>query len=86
MALKVTWVLDEIRLLVLKVYSIVEVHKVYEYQVSQHDPQRGAAGFLNNTMIVQERQGSLVNKLIVCNVLRVRTDTLATFILVKALI
>ena len=40
-----TWVLDEIRLDVKKGYKLVEVHEVYEYQVTQYDPQTGTGGF-----------------------------------------
>ena len=40
-ALKGTWVLTEIRLAVKKGYKLVEVHEVYEYLVTQYDPQTG---------------------------------------------
>ena len=44
MALIGTWVLDEIRLAVQKGYELVEMHEVYEYQVTQCDPQTGNGG------------------------------------------
>ena len=43
-ALKGTWVLDEILLAVQKGYVLVEVHEVYEYRVTQYDPQTGTGG------------------------------------------
>jgi hypothetical protein len=39
-----TWVLDEIRLAVQHGYEVVEVHEVYEYQVTRYDPQTGDGG------------------------------------------
>ena len=39
-----TWVLDEIRRAVKKGYKLVEVHEVYEYQVTQYNPQTGNGG------------------------------------------
>jgi hypothetical protein len=39
-----TWVLDEIRLAVQHGYEGVEVHEVYEYQVTRYDPQTGDGG------------------------------------------
>ena len=36
-----TWVLDELRLAVQKGYILVEVHEVYDYRVTQYDPQTG---------------------------------------------
>jgi hypothetical protein len=38
-ALTLTWVLDAIRLAVQKDYKLLVVHKVYEYQVTQYDPE-----------------------------------------------
>jgi hypothetical protein len=43
-ALTGTWVLDEIRLAVLHGYEVVEVHEVYEYQITRYDPQTGDGG------------------------------------------
>jgi hypothetical protein len=37
-ALSGTWILDEIRLAVQHGYKLVEVHEVYEYQVTRYDP------------------------------------------------
>ena len=34
-----TWVLDEIRLAVQKGYDLVDMHEVYEYQVTRYDPE-----------------------------------------------
>jgi hypothetical protein len=42
-------VLDEIRLTVQEEYEFVEVHEVYEYQVTQYDPQTGEGGLFDNT-------------------------------------
>ena len=39
-----TWVLDEIRLTVQKGYTLAEVHEVYEYRVTQYDPQTCTSG------------------------------------------
>ena len=43
-ALTGTWVLDEIRLAVQKGYELVEVHEIYEYRVTQYDPQTCTGG------------------------------------------
>jgi hypothetical protein len=43
-ALTGTWVLDEIRLAVQHGYEVVEVHEVYEYQVTRCDPHTGDKG------------------------------------------
>jgi hypothetical protein len=43
-ALTGTWVLDEIRLAVQHGYKVVEVHEVYEYQVTRYNPQTGDGG------------------------------------------
>ena len=42
--LRGTWVPDTIKLAVKKGYKHVEVHEVYEYQVTQYDPQTGNGG------------------------------------------
>jgi hypothetical protein len=34
-ALEGTWVIDEVRLVVQKGYKILEIHEIYEYQVTQ---------------------------------------------------
>jgi hypothetical protein len=39
-----TWVLNEIHTTVQKVYIIVDVHEVYEYQVKKYNPQTGDGG------------------------------------------
>jgi len=43
-ALTGTWVIDEVRMAMLKGYEIVEIIEVYEYAVTQYDPQRGEGG------------------------------------------
>jgi hypothetical protein len=43
-ALTGTWVLDEVRLAVQHGYKVVEVHEVYEYQVTEYDRQTGDGG------------------------------------------
>jgi hypothetical protein len=45
-----TWVLYEIRLAVQHGYKLVEVHEVYEYQVTRYDPQTGNGAFLPNIL------------------------------------
>jgi len=39
-----TWVIDEIRLAVQKSYELIEIFDVYEYFVTQYDPQTGQGG------------------------------------------
>ena len=39
-----TWVMDEIRLAVQKVYRLIEVFEFYEYQVTKYDPTTGQCG------------------------------------------
>jgi len=50
-ALSDTWVIDEVRLAVQKGYRILEIHQVYEYNVTRYDPdtQEGAllAGYID---------------------------------------
>jgi len=38
------WVIDEVRLAVQKGYKVVEIIAVYEYVVTQYDPQTGQGG------------------------------------------
>ena len=38
-ALTGTWVMDEVRLAVEKGYRILEIHEVYEYHVTQYNPE-----------------------------------------------
>ena len=42
----VTWVIDEVRLAVQNSYEVIEIFEVYEYAVTQYDPQTGQGGFL----------------------------------------
>jgi hypothetical protein len=39
-----TWVADEVRLAVEKGYRVIEVHEVYEYEITQYDPTTGEGG------------------------------------------
>jgi hypothetical protein len=39
-----TWVIDEVRLAVQKGYRVIEVYEVYEYKITQYDPQTGRGG------------------------------------------
>jgi len=43
-ALTGTWVIEEFRMAVQKGYEIVEIIEVYEYAVTQYDPQTGEGG------------------------------------------
>jgi hypothetical protein len=43
-ALTGTWVIDEVRLAVQKVYSILQIHEVYEYKVTRYDPETRDGG------------------------------------------
>ena len=43
-ALTGTWVMDEVRLAVEKGYRILEIYEVYEYEVTQYNPETGAGG------------------------------------------
>ena len=47
-ALTGTWVMDEVRLAVQKGYRILEIHEVYEYQVTQYNPETGDGGLFVN--------------------------------------
>ena len=52
-----TWVMDEVRLAVEKGYRILEIYKVYEYQVTQHNPETGEGGlsvdYINTLLILK---------------------------------
>jgi len=39
-----TWVIDEVRLAVNKGYKILEIQKVYWYEVTQYNPDTGESG------------------------------------------
>jgi hypothetical protein len=43
-ALTGTWVMDKVRLAVHKVYKVLEVYTVFEYQTTQYDPQSRKGG------------------------------------------
>jgi len=38
------WVIDEVRLAVEKGYKVLEIYEVYEYQVTQYNPETGEGG------------------------------------------
>jgi hypothetical protein len=39
-----TWVVEEVRLAVQKGYKVLEIHEMYEYQVTQYDKETGEGG------------------------------------------
>jgi hypothetical protein len=39
-----TWVIDEVRLAVPKGYKILEIQEVYQYQVTQYNPETHDGG------------------------------------------
>ena len=43
-AISVTWVITEIKLAIAKGYKILEVHEVYDYQVTQYNQETGEGG------------------------------------------
>ena len=43
-ALTGTWAMDEVRMAVKKGYTMLEIFEVYEYDVTQYDPQTGQGG------------------------------------------
>jgi hypothetical protein len=43
------WVMDEVRLAVQKAYQVIEVYEMYEYNVTQYNPQTGRGGILWST-------------------------------------
>jgi hypothetical protein len=43
-ALTGTWVMDEVRLIVQKVYEVTEIFEVYEYEVTQYNRETGDGG------------------------------------------
>jgi len=48
-ALNGTWVMDEVRLVVEKLYRILEIYEVYEYQLTQYTPEPAEGGhFVEN--------------------------------------
>ena len=49
-----TWVADEVRLAVQKCYEFIEVFEVYEYDVTQYDPQTGQGGLCQIYRYVSE--------------------------------
>jgi hypothetical protein len=64
-----TWVLNEIRLAVQHGYEVVEVHEVYEYQVTRYDPQTGDGGLFAqyiNTFLKLKAEASGYPNLVQC--------------------
>jgi len=49
-AISGTWVIDEVRLAVEKVYKIREIHEVYEYQIIQYNQETGQGGLFVDYM------------------------------------
>ena len=49
-ALTGTWVMDEVKLAVDKGYRILEIYEVYEYQVTQYNPETGEGGLFVDYM------------------------------------
>ena len=45
-AISGTWVIPEIKLAIAKGYKILEIHEVYEYQVTQYNQETGKGDFL----------------------------------------
>ena len=43
-AIEGTWVIDELRLALKKVYKILEIHVIYEYRVRQYNSKNGKGG------------------------------------------
>ena len=43
-AIRGTWVIPEIKLAIEKGYKILEIHEVYEYQVTQYNQETGKGG------------------------------------------
>ena len=43
-ALKGTWVIDKVRLAFQKGYKILEIHEIYEYRVTEYNPETGDVG------------------------------------------
>jgi hypothetical protein len=41
-----TWVIDEVRLAVNKGYKILEIQEVYQYEITQYNPETGDEGLL----------------------------------------
>jgi hypothetical protein len=44
-ALTGTWVIDEVRLAIEKGYKVLDIHEVYQYQVTQYKRETGEGGF-----------------------------------------
>ena len=44
-AISGTWVIPEIKLAIAKEYKILEIHEVYEYQVTQYNQETGEGDF-----------------------------------------
>ena len=42
--LTVTWIVEEVRVVVQHGYNVLKVHEFYEYEVTQNDPKNGEGG------------------------------------------
>ena len=60
-ALTGTWVIDEVRLAVQKLYMILEVHELYEYYVTRYDPETREGGlfadYIDTFLKLKDRRG-----------------------------
>jgi hypothetical protein len=57
-----TWVIDEVRLAVNKGYKILEIQELYQYEVTQYNPDTGVGGlfvkYINTFLkLIQEASG-----------------------------
>ena len=56
-----TWVIPEIKLAITKGYKIIEIHEVYDYQVTQYNQETGEGGLFAeyiNTFLKPKAEGS----------------------------
>jgi hypothetical protein len=71
-----TWVIDEVRLAVSKGYRILEIQEVYQYEVTQYDPETSDGGLFVeyiNTFLKLNAEAS-------GNPIWVRTPTMKNYI------
>ena len=60
-AISGTWVIPEIKLAIAKGYIILEIHEVYEYQVTQYNEETGEGGLFAeyiNTLLKLKAEAS----------------------------
>jgi hypothetical protein len=79
------WIIDEVRLAVVKGYKILEIQEVYQYEVTQYNPETGNGGifveYINTFFNLKRR---LVGILAGFNPLLMRIDTLSNCLRAKA--